>query len=80
MKLKQKLIKIGSSRAVVIPHGYLDYFESQGKVVREVILTVNDVITIEPIFQKVPGQEHPVNPFGVFSRTINATDFKGMLE
>jgi len=47
MPLIQKLLKVGNSRAVVIPRAWLKYYEDKtGKPVTDVLLEVNDNITI----------------------------------
>ena len=46
MPLLKKLIKIGNSRAVIIPASWLKYHEDrQGKVV-EILMELNNVITL----------------------------------
>ena len=50
MPLRRKLISVGTSKAVVIPHDYLDYYRKQGKIINEVGLEINDKIIISPIF------------------------------
>ena len=51
MPLLKKLIKLGSSRAVVIPSGWLDYYEQNlGHTIENVLMTVkgnNIIITID---------------------------------
>ncbi len=47
MPLKRKLIKVGDSRAVVIPADWLKYYEDKsGQAVEDVFLEINNVITI----------------------------------
>jgi hypothetical protein len=60
MPLKRKLISVGKSKAVVIPHDYLDYYRKQGKIINEVGLEINDKIIISPIFIDIE-QECKIN-------------------
>jgi hypothetical protein len=53
MPLKRKLVSIGNSKAVVIPHDYLEYYRNQGKNIKEVVLEINKKITILPIFENI---------------------------
>jgi len=47
MPLKRKLIKVGNSRAVIIPAGWLQYYQDKtGKIITEVYMEVNNVITV----------------------------------
>ena len=47
MPLKRKLIKVGNSRAVIIPASWLTFYQDKlGKPVTEVLLEVNNVITV----------------------------------
>lgn len=47
MPLQRKVIKVGNSRAVTIPDGWLEYYEKKlGKPITEVFLEINNVITI----------------------------------
>lgn len=50
MPLVKKLINVGDSKAVIIPHEYLAYYELQGKKINRVTLEINEKITIEPFF------------------------------
>jgi len=52
MPIIRRLIRIGRSRAVVLPKGWLDYYERQeGKKIEAVIIEVNRKLTIEPLFE-----------------------------
>jgi len=47
MPLERKLIKIGNSRAVIIPPGWLRYYEQKsGEPVVSILMELNNVITI----------------------------------
>jgi len=47
MPIERKVIKIGNSRAVTIPDGWLNYFEKKlGRPITFVLLEINNVITI----------------------------------
>lgn len=47
MPIKKKLIKLGNSRVVVIPQDWLKYYEEkQGIEVQDVLMELNNVITI----------------------------------
>lgn len=47
MPIERKVIKVGNSRAVTIPEGWLDYYEKKlGKPINFVLLEINNVITI----------------------------------
>ncbi len=53
MPLKRKLVSIGNSKAVVIPHDYLEYYRKKGKTIKEVGLEINKKIIILPIFEEI---------------------------
>ena len=45
--LKRKLIKVGNSRAVVIPPDWLRYYEDKtGQPVEEILMELNNAITL----------------------------------
>lgn len=47
MPLIRKLIRVGNSRAVVIPPDWLKYYEGKnGRPIENVLMELNDVITI----------------------------------
>ncbi len=47
MPLKRKLIKVGNSRAVVIPPDWLRYHEDKtGQRVEEILMELNNAITL----------------------------------
>lgn len=47
MPLKRKLIRVGNSRAVVIPPDWLKYYEDKtGQPIENLLMELNDVITI----------------------------------
>lgn len=59
MAILKKLIRVGGSKAIVIPNSYLSYWKLKGKTINEVGLKINKNIIIEPIFidiEKDPGQ------------------------
>ena len=45
--LKRRLIKVGNSRAVVIPTDWLKYYEEKaGQPIENILMELNNVITI----------------------------------
>jgi len=53
MPLERKLIKVGNSRAVVIPPGWLRYYEERsGEPILSILMELNNVITIA-----IPGKK-----------------------
>jgi len=47
MPLMRKLIKVGNSRAVVIPPDWLRYYEEQaGQPIQNILMEINNVIII----------------------------------
>ena len=47
MPLRRKLIKVGNSRAVVIPPDWLRYYEDKtGQPVEEILMELNNAITL----------------------------------
>jgi len=47
MPLMKKLIRVGNSRAVVIPPGWLRYYEEKsGAPIVSILMELNNVITI----------------------------------
>jgi len=47
MPLKRKLIRVGNSRAVVIPPDWLKYYEEEvGQPIKNILMELNNVITI----------------------------------
>ena len=47
MPLLRRLIKVGNSRAVVIPPGWLRYYEEKGgEPIRSILMELNGAITI----------------------------------
>jgi len=47
MPIEQKVIKVGNSRAVTIPAGWLEYYEKKlGRPITFVLIELNNVITI----------------------------------
>jgi len=47
MPLIRKLIKVGNSRAVVIPPDWLKYYEEKaGQPIKDILMELNNVITI----------------------------------
>jgi antitoxin component of MazEF toxin-antitoxin module len=53
MPLIQKIIHVGTSRAVTIPKTWLDYYEKEnGQKIEEVAIEVNGKLTIRPLLKK----------------------------
>jgi len=49
----RKIFEIGNSRAIIIPKGWLDFYEKDtGQKIVEVAIEVNKVLTIEPVLAK----------------------------
>lgn len=48
----RKLVRVGTSRAVVVPHEWIRYYELQGIEIKEVSVEVNDKLIITPIIPK----------------------------
>ena len=47
MPLMRRLIKVGNSRAVVIPPDWLKYYEEKaGQPIKNILMELNNVITI----------------------------------
>ncbi len=47
MPLKRRLIRVGNSRAVVIPPDWLKYYEEKaGQPIKNILMELNNVITI----------------------------------
>jgi len=78
MPLKRKLVCIGNSKAVVIPHDYLEYYQKQGKTIKEVGLEINKKIIILPIFEEIEA-EAPTNDINIVEKQINSIVKRGGL-
>ena len=53
MPIKKRLIKVGDSRAVTIPPGWLKYYEDEfGEPIEEVLMELNNVITLAVVHPK----------------------------
>lgn len=52
MPMTRKVIQVGTSRAVTIPHEFLDFYRSRGEEIHKVSIEVTDKIVITPIFKK----------------------------
>ena len=53
MPLKKKLIKVGNSRMVAIPPAWLKYYEEEsGQTIVDILMEVDNVITIRPYSEK----------------------------
>jgi hypothetical protein len=47
MPLERRLIKVGDSRAVILPADWLKYYESKlGRPIETLLMEINDTITI----------------------------------
>ncbi len=54
MPLIRKLIKVGNSKAVVIPPDWLKHHESQsGSPIEEMLMEVDGIITLSPKLKEV---------------------------
>ena len=62
MPLLRKLIKVGHSRAVVLPSDWLKAHELEtGQEVQAILMEVNNAITIIPKLAKEEGEEESSN-------------------
>lgn len=60
MPILRKIIRVGNSKAVVIPSEWLEFYKKQfGKDLEEVGMEVNNVITISPL-PAPEGSEEPL--------------------
>lgn len=61
MPLIRRLIKVGNSRAVVIPPSWLRYYEEKaGQPIDEILMELNDVITLA--VQVIEGEDEGQEP------------------
>jgi len=51
--IKKKLVKVGDSRAVIIPNSYLDYWQLKGKKILGFELEVNKKLILAPILEDI---------------------------
>jgi hypothetical protein len=58
MPLIKNLIKISHSKALIIPHNYLEYYKLQGKEINQFRLDINKKIILTPIFEEIPESNH----------------------
>jgi len=54
--LLYKVLKVGNSKAVIIPAQFFDYWHKQGKEIREVGMEIDGEIIIRPIFIDIEKQ------------------------
>ena len=60
MPLKRRLIKVGNSRAVVIPPDWLKYYEEKtGQPIKNILMELDNVITISIAKENEKGMELP---------------------
>lgn len=51
--LQKKIIKIGSSKAMIIPSSYIRYWEMMGKQLKGFDIKVADNLVLRPIFEEI---------------------------
>lgn len=51
--IKKKLVKVGDSRAIIIPNSYLDYWRLKGKNIVGFELVVNKKLILAPILEDI---------------------------
>ena len=56
MPIIKKLVQIGTSKAIIIPSAYLEYWRMKGKTICEFGVDINKKIVLTPIF-KVMAEE-----------------------
>lgn len=49
----QKVIDVGTSKAVTIPSEWLEYYKRKGKIINEVVVHTNGNLIIEPILEDI---------------------------
>jgi len=52
MPIKRKICKIGSSRAIFLPSGWLNYVEAKYGPFEAVAIEINDILKIKPIIKE----------------------------
>ena len=58
MPVIRRVLKVGNSKAVTLPKGWLDYFEKEsGEKICEVAIEINRVLRISPVFEKKEAAE-----------------------
>jgi antitoxin component of MazEF toxin-antitoxin module len=56
----QKVNRLGTSKAVIIPKDFFTYWEEKGKTFHEIVVRISenmDEITIKPIFEDIKKRE-----------------------
>jgi len=48
-----KVLKVGNSKAVIIPSQFFEYWNRQGKEIKEVGMEIDGEIVIRPIFEEI---------------------------
>ncbi len=60
MPLLRRLIKVGNSRAVILPSDWLKNYELEtGEKLQAILMEVNNVITIAPKLEKEEEEKEP---------------------
>ena len=66
MPSKKRLIRVGNSRAVVIPPGWLRYYEEKaGQPVNNVLMELDNVITIS-----IPGGNENQSEIAIYRKKV----------
>lgn len=50
MPIIKKLVRVGDSKAIIIPSSYLKYWSKKGKLLKEFGVKINKKIVLTPIF------------------------------
>lgn len=61
MPILRKIVKVGDSRAIFIPPSWVRVVEEKvGQPVDQVLMSVNEKITIEPYIKEQAKREEPI--------------------
>lgn len=53
MPIIRKVMQVGTSKAITLPKGWLDYFEKEtGFKISEVAIDIDRVLRVSPVFEK----------------------------
>jgi len=55
MPIIRRILRVGASKAISLPKSWLQYAEEKaGRKIIAVALEVDNIITIQPVFEKMP--------------------------
>ena len=57
MPLRRKVVTVGDSKAVTIPHDFIQSWRDRGKTFSEVYITINDKMIVKPILVKINAKK-----------------------